>query len=391
MLGETVAADETAADPVSEADKSVIAARAVRRKKTMRAYLPRAKRRHQAKSTDWIPKRPRSVALFLLSLGATLASLVVAARFFGGSPATPRIEGGQFSLHGASSLSVWFSTVLLLASALASLQIRAIREHRSNDYRGTYRIWYWFAAILMLGSVNCVVDFGGQASAWLGTVTEGNSGPWLAAIAQVAALTAIIARGAIEVRQSPASMALIVLVWIAYSSSLILRLPGFENRVVQDDGFTAAGLNLLAAFSLFAGVALYLRFVYLRANGLVKARPKKKKPDAATEPAVKTRSKSAARKPAARPAREAGETDDDEETDRAQSPREPERSAAPAAAAKPAPLASRLSGLATKSQAPASSGQRHDPDDESGHRRLDKAERKRLKKLRQQEQSRRAA
>jgi hypothetical protein len=392
VLGESVAADGIAADAVKETGSGLSPARGVRRKKSMRAYLPRARRRHQPKSTDWIPKRPRAVALFLLTLGAMLAGLVVTGWFFGGSPAAPRIEASRFSLHGASSLSVWFSTVLLLASALASLQIRAIREHRSNDYRGTYRIWYWFAAILILGSVNCVVDFDGLASAWLGTVTEGNSGAWLAVIAQVTALTAIIARGAIEVRKSPAALALIVLVWVVYSSSLVLRLPGMENRVVQDDGFTAAGLNVLGTFSLFTGVALYLRFVYLRANGLVKARPKRKKPEASLEPESRARGKGAGKKTT----RTSREQDDPAETDRNESAhpaRETARPVQPVATNSTAPLAGRLSGLATKPQSTTAPPSSRDSvsDSDSQHRRLDKAERKRLKKLRQQEQSRRAA
>ncbi len=392
VLGETVAADEIAADTAGETSSVLSPARTVRRKNSMRAYLPRARRRHQPKSTDWIPKRPRAVALFLLALGTMLASLVVTGWFFGGSPAAPRIEASRFSLHGASSLSVWFSTVLLLASALASLQIRAIREHRSNDYRGTYRIWYWFAAILILGSVNCVVDFDGLASTWLGTVTEGNSGAWLAVIAQVTALTAIIARGAIEVRKSPAALALIVLVWVVYSSSLVLRLPGIENRVVQDDGFTAAGLNVLGTFSLFGGVALYLRFVYLRANGLVKARPKRKKTESSLESGTKTRSKVTGKKTARTP-REKDDPADNDRTESAPPARETARPVQPVATNRPAPLASRLSGLATKPPSTATSPSNRDSasEDDSQHRRLDKTERKRLKKLRQQEQSRRAA
>ncbi len=279
----------------SELDESVeTEARTNRKQKQGRNYLPGAQRRHQPKSTDWIPKRPSSVAIFMTTLFAIAAAIVGATWLVPGGSGAGLSSGIQerLSVHGSSSLSVWFSTVLFLVSGLASLQIHALRQHRSNDYAGTYRIWLFFAGLLILASINCVVDFGGLLQEMAGRSRNGTT-PWTAfaiSAAQFVALGVIFVRGMVEVRKSPASLAVICLVWLAYSVALALRVPGIESQMVQDDGFSAASLNLFATTGTLAAIVIYARHVYLRANGLVafvaeSAKPKRK-PKAAKKPSA---------------------------------------------------------------------------------------------------------
>lgn len=372
------------------------------RRKSRRPYQAGALRRHQPKSTDWIPKRRGAVAIFLATLAGLLAILLAAGWFVHHSTGLSDGMSKRFSLQSTASLSVWFSTVLLLASALASLQIRALREHRSNDYRGTCRVWYWFAAILLLGSINCVLNLGELATAWLGAVGQGH-GTTIGIIIQLVALTLIVARGAVEVRHSPASLAAIIVVWIAYGGSMILRLPGPASLLVRDDGYSACGLELLAATTVFAGVTLYARFVYLQANGLAKGRSKRSRKTGSTgsSDAARRVGRSARVEPAGTSSIDSNQTGDrSEEPSRAaadpasREARRQQTSLAPQSPAVPAaPPPARSSGpLSAQVRTDSRDADVDDEDARAGQsHRLSKAERKKLKKQQRNDGFRRAA
>ena len=127
-----------------------------------KVYSNSANRRHQKKTTDLIPKRYRSVALFLALLILCLCGLNALSIYSDNwQELFTQNQMQAFSLSGHGSLAGWFCSFLLILSGLASLQIYALRQHRCDDYRGTYRLWGWFAALFMLGSIQCVVDLSG--------------------------------------------------------------------------------------------------------------------------------------------------------------------------------------------------------------------------------------
>ncbi len=398
-------------EQVPEPAETAAAAPRPKKRRASRDYLPAAQRRHQHKSTDWIPKRRPAVAIFLLALAGCVIALAGMDWFCRSAPSPStlnEIDGWRqrLSLQGNCSLSVWFSTVLLLISAMASLQIRALRQHRSNDYRGTYRVWMWFAGLLLLASVNCVLDLDGMARSLFGQIGNGQKAAWFLSGVQWIALMAILTRGAIEVRRSPASLAVIVIVWLAYSASLLLRLPGMESRVVQDDGFTAAALNLLATTGVFVSITLYARFVYLRANGLVaatvnastKKRSKKtasEKTKATESPAAKPRvartPRSGKRKVADEATMENGTVSESVKSAVKETPFESRQAAPvrPTATEAPRPTVTASPEQNQDEEADLDSG-----DERNQIRTLSKAERKRLKKQQRQQgstQDRRAA
>jgi hypothetical protein len=186
----------------------------------------------------------------------------------------------SLSLTGRGTLACWFSSFLLIISGLASLQIYALRQHRRDDYRGTYRLWLWMSALLLFASLNCVVDLAMIATNLLQSYTALtiDSRPWLPIAAKLVFLTTLVARGLYEVRGSRGTFALVVFVWIAYSVAAVLQLPDVRPELVQLSHETLLGNSLLfATAAIFLAELSYARYIYLQAHGLIKERAIKKR------------------------------------------------------------------------------------------------------------------
>ena len=54
-----------------------------------------------------------------------------------------------------------------MAAAFFSAIIVQFRRHRIDDYRGEYRVWYYFVVALILASINASI--GGHQIAWNAT------------------------------------------------------------------------------------------------------------------------------------------------------------------------------------------------------------------------------
>lgn len=295
--------DEFAHNPSADGDELATVAPVARSRAKSgprRAYSIKAERRHQLKTTDLIPKRWATwlIVIGCLGLGVGLLNLVniylvltplpissaetidgtsdslsTAARPNPAQNSVPSPVDQATSLVGHNGFAAWYSSLLLILSSLASLQIYALRQHRRNDYRGTYRVWLWFAAILLVCSLNCIVDLHSLCSqglrhwtgalAWVGTGT----GP---PMIKLSLLAVIVVRGLIEVRVSPTSLVLVCFVWLAYAAALLMQIPSVAAYVVHDRYVELAQGNAwLAGVTLTLVAALYYaRVVYLHAAGL---------------------------------------------------------------------------------------------------------------------------
>lgn len=234
-------------------------------------YSKRARRRHQMRTTDLIPKRWTAVAGLAIILLASMALLNLGDWLANSLPAnlSDRLRIGQ-----AGSVSAWFSSVLFILSGLASLQIYALRQHRQNDYLGTYRVWLLFALLLLAGSLNCIVAGDELASSWLPAIGLGaGSIVWLLVI-KLAGLLAVFIRGAIEVRASRATLALVSVVWLVYTAVTVLQFPLVRESqwVEQQPEALWGNLPILAHVGLFVTLVWFARHVFLVANGLISER-----------------------------------------------------------------------------------------------------------------------
>ncbi|MFK7770283.1 MAG: hypothetical protein AB8B55_23940 [Mariniblastus sp.] len=278
----------------------------------VRAYSYGADRRNQLKTTDLIPKRVVSYLLVVLVMLASLWML----NFSASNASQWSAHIGQsgvaaLAIQGQGSLASWYSSFLLIISGMASLQIYALRQHRCDDYLGTYRLWIWMAVLFLIASVNCVVDLSGLATNLFQSLTSQTLGgnPWLPITIKLTALSLLVARGLYEVRESRGSLALVAVVWIAYSFAAVMQLPAAKESLVNLGSDKVMGnCMLIGTTALLLAHLTYARFIFLRAHGLItlkvrtkKAKVKKKKVAAVTKSkaakstkktSAKTRSKS---------------------------------------------------------------------------------------------------
>lgn len=260
-------------------------------KKESTLYASSAQRCIQSKTTDLIPKRPLWVGLTLIVLIAAVIGLNLLSHHSHQWEPWIGTEGAAaFNLSGQSTLSAWFTSILLVVSGFASLQIYALRQHRRDDYRGSYRLWLWIALLLLIASANCIVDLSTivtsvvqslSGSAW---VTE----PWWWVGIKIGLLSTLVARGLYEIRESKGTIVLVFLVWISYSSAIILQLPNSQGVLTQietvDPQTIFGNLQIIGATALVMAHFVFARFVYLQALGLIKSKQK-----TITKPKVKVR------------------------------------------------------------------------------------------------------
>jgi hypothetical protein len=188
------------------------------------------------------------------------------------------------NLAASNNLSVWFCSALLAAGAILSLLIYQIRRYRTDDYRGRYRMWFWFAAVLMLGSVNSVADL--EYTIRTASLHAAGIPDYADALLIGTAVTAFILlvlglRLAIELRACwPALVSLAVSVG-CIATVFAIRLGWLWTEAEMFRVMANALLLMVGHAALFFSLCLYGSFVYREANGLSKrtsGRKKKRRP-----------------------------------------------------------------------------------------------------------------
>ncbi len=270
-----VALDQNTSAHEAEAVPSKSSAReTVARQIAARPYTEGARRSRQLKTTDLIPKRLWAIS----GLGIVLLLFIVALN--GVHYAIPSLEAtiGQsvvssFSLDSSRGLNAWYCNLLLLLTVGASLQIYLLRQHRRDDYRGSYRVWLWFAAIFLaasfesVSSISEVLRDGFQQLAG-----PGDSSAFWSALILFTALSVLVVRGIVEVRRSRLAVVSLATFFVGYAGTLVLKqLPDLDVRVSGNLQAVHGNLVLIAVSALFFGTMSFARYVYLEANGLIRA------------------------------------------------------------------------------------------------------------------------
>ncbi len=300
-------------------------------------YTPGAERRHQHKTTDLIPKRFWAVVSMIGGLVLIVIALNLIAYY---SPKWEPSLGAEsvdaLRLTGRGTIAAWFSSMLFIVSGLASLQIYALRQHRRDDYRGSFRIWLWMSALLILASANCVIDLGSIAmqavQSWLQSTPSPSAGIYWIFAVKMLLLSLLIARGIFEIRESRATLTIVALVWAAYLGASVLQLPNSFNAInqltVQQQEIFTGNLQIVAVIGIFLAHLVFARFIYMQATGLIKLKEKKitttkpKKNPVAKPVAKSERLKSTATSPMPNPGPHTGseELEDQNDTEREMKP-----------------------------------------------------------------------
>lgn len=252
------------------------------KKRDVRAYSYGADRRNVNKTTDLFPKRVVSYLLAVFVLLACLG-LINYGAIEANQWKSQIGEAGVSSLaiSGPGSVASWFSSFLLILCSLASLQVFALRKHRCDDYRGTYRLWVWMAGALLFASLCCIVNLGSSAAFAIESLMQNSLSqkPWLAPTVVISLLTILVARVVYEVRRSHGSMTWMGLAWAGYTAAILLQMQSVRELMLMEFGpeMVAGNCVLFATTALLMAHLTYVRFIFLRAHGLIKLKAKKKK------------------------------------------------------------------------------------------------------------------
>ena len=235
-------------------------------------YASRVGGGRQLRTTDLIPKRSLSYALVVVLLAVLVGGLNCLAYFAEGWRSIIGDAGVEaLSVSGPGSLGNWLLSFLFIASSLVCLQIFALRQHRYDDYRGTYRIWVWLAALFLLGSVGCVVRVGEIAQNVLATLAKPEYVQNVFAVValKLVLLSLFVIRGLFEVRASKGTLALLSMGWIALTASVCIQVPYVKSTLAFDYETCRGNMHLIGVAFLLMAQITYARFVYLQVKGLL--------------------------------------------------------------------------------------------------------------------------
>ena len=246
---------------------------------TKRAYAIGADRGCQLKTTDLFPKQLWVIALcgiMLLLIVVGLNILNVYAPQW--QPYIGDASVRAISLSGPGTLASWILCVTLLLTGLASLQIFALRQHRCDDYGGTYRIWLIVPPIFFVASVAAIVDFEAIIFhlASVAQLTSGVDESLLPMTIKLSVVALLMVRLLFEIRDSKAAFSMLVVAWLAIAISTVLNTRWAEHRISSHDiAIMYPNTVLLSAISLMLAHLFYVRFVYLHAHGEIAVRKRK--------------------------------------------------------------------------------------------------------------------
>lgn len=246
------------------------------------SYTDAALADQQSPITAVIPRRRWTVALLLLS-GLTAIAGIEAA--YGKLNLWPReMWASDFRAVDARSpggLAAWFCSLMLAVAAFQGFQIYRLRRHKTDDYRGRYRVWLW-VPILLLFVATCVAtdihrDLANLANGFANITAPAESGP-LWPLIYCALWTLVSLRLAFEVRQSRASLvSLLVATCCYFTAAFAVLFADLAVAEMSEITYVMATTSIVMSGHLatFLTVAIYGRHVYLDSQGMLPARARK--------------------------------------------------------------------------------------------------------------------
>jgi hypothetical protein len=222
---------------------------------------------------------PRRLSAYLLLLLAGLAVIAALEGLYTWMPrfASLTTDGrvATFDLDGEGSLAVWFSSMTLALAGLTAILVYSIRRHKTDDYRGHYRIWLWAATCWFVMSIDETASlhegFKGMMIVVTGTEVFGDGSIWWAAV-YFFLLGAVGTRLLVDMRRCWLSSGALLLVAVCYAVAVATQhgwiLPDYGARAVMLE----EGAEMLGDVVLLLAMGLHARYVILDAKGLLRQR-----------------------------------------------------------------------------------------------------------------------
>jgi hypothetical protein len=229
----------------------------------------------QLRLIDLIPRRLIAFGLLLVAALAVVAGLE-ALYAWTSTPGLNQIttDGtvAAFDLDGEGSLAVWFSSAMLMLAAWVALLVYTIRRHKTDDYRGYYRVWLWAALCWLMMSIDETSSlhegFMGMMAHVTGTKIYGDGSIWWV-VPYFFLLGAVGSRLLIDMRRCRLSSLALLTTAGCYALAVATQVTG--------DGLTRAvmleeGAEMVGNVFLLLAMGLHARYVILDAEGLLPAR-----------------------------------------------------------------------------------------------------------------------
>ncbi len=235
--------------------------------------------------TELIPRRILTFAVLLkvsLLAIAGLAALYIWSPNFTPGNSTRAV---MFDLAVSGSLGAWFSSLLLLTATVFTVVTYSVRRHKVDDYHGHYGVWLWGAVgwFLMATDSASSLHQGVQqiAVSLSGTKVIGDGSIWWV-VPAVMMLGAIGSRLLVDMWSSRLSSGALIAAGLAYAFALV----GFY-RVLPLESATYQVLLVQVALltghlMLAAAMGMHARYVIHDAEGLIPRRVAKVKRERAS-------------------------------------------------------------------------------------------------------------
>jgi hypothetical protein len=225
--------------------------------------------------SDFVPRRHRSIAL-LVSAGLFTTALVAGLHQFAAPLAgAANVRNSSLQIAGGSGLAAWFSSVVLLFTGLTCVLVLSIRRHRIDDIRGRFRIWRWAALACLLVSVNCVTaghallaDVATHVTGW--SMLRDGAAWWL--VLAGAPLAWIALRTLLDVVECRLAALLLITAGGCYAAALASFLgwiPGLDPVLAP---VLTGSVALFGHWCLLSASVTYARHVVSDAQGLIAVR-----------------------------------------------------------------------------------------------------------------------
>ena len=235
----------------------------------------------QSRLIDLVPRRLTTFGVLFLAGLSIVAGLEVLYSW----ASSPAISGittdgriASLDLDGEGSLAVWFSSAVLSLAALVAIIVYTVRRHKTDDYRGYYRIWLWAAICWFMMSVDETASlheaFKGMMVYVTGTPVLGDGSIWWV-VPYFLLLGAVGSRLLVDMRHCRLASGALLAAAGCYALAVVAQLgwilPESGARgVMLEEGAEMVG-NLFVLFSM----GLYARYVILDAEGLLPPRKSK--------------------------------------------------------------------------------------------------------------------
>lgn len=231
---------------------------------------------HHPQITDFVPRRYHTIAILVVAGAAVTATLAAFELFVLPHPFMQGLRSAStLGVSGVGGLASWISAVLLLIASVTCAITHFIRRHRIDDFRGRYRVWRGATLACLMMSAISVTGLHHFIAAGLTHLTgwsalRDGAAWWFVLPGLPMGWVGI--RALLDARDCRLATSLMAAALMSYSIAAVnfLGMVPIANAQVRP---IAVGASILMGhWLLLAGVISYARYVILDAQGLIPVR-----------------------------------------------------------------------------------------------------------------------